>query len=208
MTEQSPGSPTGSSESLATVALKAKDAAEAIADAEVTRAVAEDVSNKLNALDIKIFITNRFRRQAGSTTATTLPMGNGKFPSPVNCDNLKTRLTDLTSVMDSSTPDFSRANNLVETLTSLDPSSLSPGCYSSDWAELDRAKNAAKAVAEAMVTTQINFISAKTNELNALVSLISALNQEISSALGSTVDSGTSATSIPTVDTEGVFQLH
>ena len=201
MTEQSSGSPTGSSESLATVALKAKDAAEAIADAEVTRAVAEDVSNKLNALDMNIFITNRFRRQAGSTTATT-------YPSPVNCDDLKTRLTDLTSVMDSSTPDFSRANNLVETLTSLDPSSLSPGCSSSDWAELDRAKNAAKAVAEAMVTTQINFISAKTNELNALVSLISALNQEISSALGTTVDSGTSATSIPTVDTEGVFQLH
>ena len=183
------------------MALKAKDAAEAIADAEVTRAVAEDVSNKLNALDIKIFITNRFRRQAGSTTATT-------FPSLVNCDDLKTRLTDLTSVMDSSTPDFSRANNLVETLTSLDPSSLSPGCSSADLPELDTVKNAAKAVAEAVVTIQTNFISAKTNELNALVSLISALNQEISSALGSTVDSGTSATSIPTVGTEGVFQLH
>ena len=201
-TEQHLGSPTGSTEATiesdltgrANAAHKAKEAAQAaIADAEATKAAAKDVSNELDDLDLNTFIASRLRRQDSSNTATT-------YATPVNCDDLKTTMTDLTNAMDSSTPDFGRAKNLVETLTSLDPSSLSPGCLTVDISELEVAKNTAKDIAEAAVATQTNFISAKRNELNALVSLILALNQQIQAEGGTTIDPGT------TVSTESPYQ--
>ena len=176
----------------ANAALEAKEAAEAaIADAEASKAAAEDVSNQLDDLDLNTFITSssRFRRQDSSNTL---------YPTPANCNDLKTTLTDLTNAMESSTPDFDRAKDLVAILTRLDPSSLSPDCSSSDLLELEEAKVTAKDIAEAVVATQTNFISAKTNELNALVSLILALNQQILVEGGATIDPGTISTPVST----------
>ena len=178
----------------ANAALEAKEAAQAaIADAEASKAAAEDVSNQLDDLDLNSFITSssRFRRQDSSNTATT-------YPTPANCNELKTTMTDLTNAMESSTPDFDQAKDLVAILTRLDPSILSPGCSSSDLLELEEAKDTAKDIAEAVVATQTNFISAKTNELNALVSLILALNQQILVEGGTTIDPGTISTPVST----------
>ena len=178
----------------ANAALEAKEAAQAaIADAEASKAAAEDVSNQLDDLDLNTFTTSssRFRRQDSSNTATT-------YPTPANCNELKTTMTDLTNAMESSTPDFDQAKDLVAILTRLDPSSLSPDCSSSDLLELEEAKDTAKDIAEAVVATQTNFISAKTNELNALVSLILALNQQILVEGGTTIDPGTISTPVST----------
>ena len=199
------GSTEATTESLAeltaraNVAHKAKEAAEAaIAKAEETKEAAEDVSNKLDALDMETFITSRFRRQDVSATATT-------YLSPVNCEALKSTMTDLTNVVDYGSPDYdpAKATDIVAILTSLDPSYLSPECSSSDLSELKNAKNAAKDNADAVVTAQANLISAKIDEMNALVLLILALNQQISAAGGTTIDPGTTATPAHTIDTEG-----
>ena len=176
----------------ANAALEAKEAAQAaIADAEASKAAAEDVSNQLDDLDLNSFITSssRFRRQDSSNTL---------YPTPANCNELKTTMADLTNAMESSTPDFDQAKDLVAILTRLDPSSLSPDCSSSDLLELEEAKDTAKDIAEAVVATQTNFISAKTNELNALVSLILALNQQILVEGGTTIDPGTISTPVST----------
>ena len=165
-------------ESLADVAHKAKEAAEAaIAKAEATKEAAKDVFDKLEALDMKTFISSRFRREDSSTTATY-------HRTPVNCNDLKSTMTDLTNAMDLRAPDYNpaEATNIVAILISLDPNSLSPGCSSGDLLELNNAKNSAMDNADAVVMTQTNFITAKTSELDALVMLILALNQQISAA--------------------------
>ena len=168
----------------ANAAHKAMEAAEAaIEEGEVAEAAARDLSNKLDALDMNSFITSQFRRQDASTIGTN-------NATPVNCDDLKTTMIDLTNVMDY---DPAKATDIVIILTSLDPSYLSPGCSSSDLSELHNAKNAAMDNAEAVVTSQADFISAKTDELNALVLLILALNRQISAAGGTTIHLGTTA---------------
>ena len=168
----------------ANAAHKAMEAAEAaIEEGEVAEAAARDLSNKLDALDMNSFITSQFRRQDASTIGTD-------NATPVNCDDLKTTMIDLTNVMDY---DPAKATDIVIILTSLDPSYLSPGCSSSDLSELNNAKNAAKDNADAVVTSQADFISAKTDELNALVLLILALNRQISAAGGTTIHLGTTA---------------
>ena len=175
------------------MAQKAKEKAEAeIAKAEATKESAKDVSNKLDALNMNTFITSRFRRQDASTTAIN-------NPTPSNCDDLKSTMKDLTKAMDYRAPDYdpARAMDIVAILTSLDSSYLSPGCSSSDLSELNDAKNAAKDNADAVVTTQTTLISAKTDELNALVLLILALNQQISAAGKTIIDPGTSVTPVP-----------
>ena len=160
-----------------------KAAKASIAEAESIKEAAEDVSNKLNNLDMNSFITSQFRRQDASTIGTN-------NATPVNCDDLKSTMIDLTNVMDY---DPAKATDIVIILTSLDPSYLSPGCSSSDLSELHNAKNAAKDNADAVVTSQADFISAKTDELNALVLLILALNRQISAAGGTTIHLGTTA---------------
>merc|ERR1711970_1148079 len=79
------GSTAGSLEDLtnkAAEAHKKKDEAEAaIANAEKTKAAAEDVSNKLSGLNMDKCANRRFRRQAASTTTT--------YPTPTNCNDLK-----------------------------------------------------------------------------------------------------------------------
>ena len=196
------------------MAHKAKQAAQvAIEKAEATREAAEEVSNKLEALDMKTFITGRFRRQDSSTTATF-------YPAPVNCVDLKSTMTNLTNTMDLAAPDYNpaEATNILAILISVDPTTLSPGCSSSDLLELSNAKSAAKENADAVVMTQTNFIAAKTSQLNALVMLIQALNQQQTSAPGGTTiaqgnadhhplptnrePSTTSATTVPETSTE------
>ena len=174
----------------ANAAHNAKEAAEAaIEEAEVIKAAAEDISNKLEVLDMNDFITtSRFRRQDASTTATT-------YSRPVNCGDLKSTMNDLRNAMDFSASDYdpAKATDIVAILMSLEPTYLSPGCSSSDLAELNDAKNLAKTNADDVVSLQANFVSAKTDELNALVLLILALNQQISVAGGTIIDPGISA---------------
>ena len=190
------------------MAHKAKEAADAvIAKAEATKAVAQDISNKLEALFLytstplytftpstTLYPTTfgRFRRQDASITATN-------YRIPVNCDDLKSTMTDLKNAMDYGAPDYdpAKATTIVSILTSLDLSELTLWCSSSDLSELFDAKNAAKDNADAVVTTQTMLISAKTDELNALVLLILALNQQISAAGGTIIDPGTSVTPVP-----------
>ena len=172
------------------MAHKAKAAAEAIiTKAEAIKAAAKDVSNKLEALDMNTFIISGFRRQGFSTTGTN-------YPTLVNCDDLKSTMKDLTNAMDFRAPDYdpTKATDIVTILTILDSSHLAPGCSSSDLSELNDAKNAAKDNADAVMTKQTTLISAKTNELNALMWLILALNQQISATGGTTIDPGTPAT--------------
>merc|ERR1712212_38398 len=136
---------------------------------------------------------NRFKRQAASTTTT--------YPTPTNCNDLKSTMIDLTNAMDSSSSDYNtaRATAIVAILTSLTSSDLSPACSSSDVSELNSAKDAAKNNADAVVTTQTNLIATKTEELNALVLEIKSLNAQIAAAGGTTVDPGTTAQTVPTV---------
>ena len=184
------------------MAHKVKEAAEAaIAKAEATKAAARDVSDKLEALDMNTFISSRFRRQDASTGTN--------HPTPDNCDDLKSSMKDLTKAMDFRAPDYdpARATDIVTILTSLDSSYLSPGCSSSDLSELNDAKNAAKDNADAVVTTQTTLISAKADELNALVWLILALNQQISAAGGTTINPGTIATNVPSTVAEGKVKV-
>merc|ERR1719239_1882483 len=94
-----------------------------IEEAETTKAAAEDISNKIDSLDMNTFITgSRFRRQDGSTT----------YPSPANCNDLKSSMTDLANAIDINAPDYDpeKAANIVTILTNLDASTLSPGCSS------------------------------------------------------------------------------
>ena len=167
----------------ANAADKAKKAAKAaIAKAEATKAAAVDVSNKLDALDMNSFITSRIRRQATAAAS----------PTPLNCDDLKSTMRDLTNAMDFRAPDYNprKALDIVAILTSKDVSDLSPGCSTADLSELNDAKNAVQDNAHAVVTTQTNLIFAKTDEMNALVLLIQALNQQISAAGGATIGPG------------------
>merc|ERR1719219_227994 len=119
------GATAGSLEDLtnkAAEAHKKKDEAEAaIANAEKTKAAAEDVSNKLSSLNMYKFDPNtRFRRQAASTTTT--------YPTPTNCNDLKSTMTALTNAMDSSSADYNtaRATAIVAILTSVARVDLSP----------------------------------------------------------------------------------
>merc|ERR1719391_1681744 len=109
-------------------------------------------------------------------------------------------MTDLTNAMDSSSSEYNtaRATAIVAILTTLTKDNLSPACSSSDVSELNSAKDAAKAKADEVVTTQTNLISKKTDELNDLVSEINSLNQQIAAAGGTTKDPGTTAQTVPT----------
>merc|ERR1712158_174833 len=141
------------------------------------------------------FVANRFRRQDASATTT--------YPTPANCDDLKSTMTDLTNAMDSSSLEYNtaRAADIAAILLGLTESSLSPKCSSSDLEDLNSAKDAAKNKADAVVIEQTNLISTKTEELNALVLEIQSLNEQISAAGGTTNDPGTTAQTVPTVAT-------
>ena len=164
--------------------------------AEATKETAKDISSTLDALDMHTFITNQFKRKDQSSITTTA------YPKPANCDDLKSTMTNLTNAVDYSGSDYDLANamDIVTVLASLDPKTLSPGCLFKDLSILNASRDAANAKAEDIVTTQTNLISAKNNELNALVFLIVALNRQISAAGGTTINPGTPA---PTVASEG-----
>ena len=140
-----------------------------IVEAETTKAAAEDISDKIDSLDMNTFITgSRFRRQDGSKT----------YPTPVNCNDLKSSMTDLENALaEIDAPDYDtvRAASIVTMLTSLDASNLSPGCSWEEFEDLISAWSAAKENAEALVTTLIDLIDAKKNELNALKGELNAL---------------------------------
>merc|ERR1719341_2789854 len=201
---QTGSTPTGSTDgttgslddltSRANEAHEKKDAAEAaIANAEAAKAAAEDVSNKLNDLDMSKFVTGRFRRQDASTTTI--------YPTPANCNDLKSTMTDLTNAMDSSSPGYDTAKAVAIVAILATDITLNPRCSSSDVADLNSAKDAAKNKADAVVIEQTNLISAKTEELNALVLEIQSLNEQIIAAGGTTIDPGTTAQTVPTVAT-------
>merc|ERR1719458_947442 len=139
------------------------------------------------------FVPTRFRRQDASTTTT--------YPTPADCNDLKSTMADLTNAMDSSSSEYNtaRATAIVAILTSFPDSE--PPCSSSDLEDLNSAKDLAKNMADAVVTAQTNLISTKTEELNVLVLEIQSLNAQIIAAGGSTIDPGTTAQTVPTVAT-------
>jgi len=142
-----------------------------IAEAETTKAEAEDISDKIDSLDLNTFITGlRFRRQDASTT----------YPTPANCNNLKSSMTDLVNALDFNAPDYDliRAANIVEILISLDASTFSPGCTLTDLSDLNITKSAAKDNADAVVMIQTNLISANNDEFNACVRELNDLTEE------------------------------
>ena len=101
-------------------------------------------------------------------------------------------MKDLTNAMNFRAPDYNlrKAADILAILTSQDLSDLSLGCPTSALSELNDAKNAVHNNADALVKTQRNLILAKTDELNALVLLIQALDQQISAAGGTTIGPG------------------
>merc|ERR1711971_254099 len=149
-----------------------------IAEAETAKATAEDISDKIDSLDMNNFITGsgfRFRRQDGSTT----------YPTPANCNDLKSSMTDLANALDFNVPDYDliRATNIVTILTSLDASTLSPGCSSTDLSDLNSVKIAAKDNADAVVRIQTNLISANNDEFDACVRELNAIEEAAPSPL-------------------------
>ena len=72
--------------------------------------------------------------------------------------------------------------------------------------ELNNSKNAAKENTDTVVTAQADLITAKTDEVNALVWLIRVLNRQISAAGGTTIDPGTIAPQVLTTATEGTIE--
>ena len=141
-----------------------------IEEAETRKAAAEDISNKIDSLDMNTFITgSRFRREDASTT----------YPTPADCDGLKSSMTDLADALDSTAPDYNpeseRADSIVTMLTILDARNLSPGCSSTDLVGLIDARNAAKDNADALGRSEDNLIREKKAELNSLLYELNAL---------------------------------
>merc|ERR1711990_966261 len=136
---------TGSLDDLTSRANEAhekKDAAQAaIANAEAAKAAAEEVSNKLNDLEMTKFVSSRFRRQDASTTTT--------YPTPANCNDIKSAMTDLTNAMDSSSSEYNTARAVAIVAVLSTDITLSPGCSTSDVADLDSAREVAKNKADA-----------------------------------------------------------
>merc|ERR1719234_839299 len=132
-----------------------------IAEAETRKATAEDIADKIDSLDMNTFIETRFRFKRQDTSTT--------YPTPANCNELKSSMTDLVNSLDIDAADYNpvRAADIVTILTSLDASTLSPGCSSTDLSDLNSAKSAAKNNAADVVTIQTNLISAKNEEFAA-----------------------------------------
>jgi len=137
-----------------------------IEEAETTKVAAEDISNKIDSLDMNTFITgSRFRRQGASTTY------------PADCDGLKSSMDDLKNALDSNALDYDpvRADSIVTMLTTLDARTLSPGCSLTDLVYLINARNAAKDNADADADARTNLIREKKAELNSLLLELNAL---------------------------------
>merc|ERR1719234_1683266 len=109
-----------------------------IAEAETRKATAEDIADKIDSLDMNTFIETRFRFRRQDTSTT--------YPTLANCNELKSSMTDLVNSLDINAADYNpvRAANIVEILTSLDTSTLSPGCSSTDLSDLNSAQRAAR----------------------------------------------------------------
>jgi len=142
-----------------------------IAKAETTKAAAEDISNKIGSLDMNTFINgSRFKRQGASRT----------YPTPTNCNNLKSSMTDLANALDdTNAPHYDTAAEIVDILTNLDASNWASGCSWEEFEDLISAWSAAKNKAEDLVTRQTDLISGLNDELNALKSDLNAIFKEM-----------------------------
>merc|ERR1712192_211475 len=140
-----------------------------IAQAETGKAAAEDISNKIDSLDMNTFITgSRFRREDASTT----------YPTPEDCNDLKTSMTDLADALDEiDAPDYDPvpAASIVKMLTSLDASNLAPGCSWEEFEDLVSRWSAAKNNAEDLVERTTQLRDNKKAELNDLKGKLNAL---------------------------------
>jgi len=137
---------------------------EEIDAAEQSLEEAEEVANNIDAIDVNDFVTTpRRKRQAD-------------YPSPTNCDGVKTALDDLIAAMDPNSADYdtARGKQIVDKLIELEAAELSPACTATDVADLDSKKDAAKDAAEDAVMAQEELISTKTDELEALNERITA----------------------------------
>jgi len=140
-----------------------------IAEAETIKAAAEDISDKIGSLDMNTFITgSRLRRRDASTT----------YPTPADCDGLKSSMDDLKALAIDAPDYYERADSIVTMLTSLDASTLSPGCSSADLVDLINARNTAKDNAVALGRSEDNVIREKKAELNSLLHELNALIED------------------------------
>jgi len=161
-----------------------------IAEAERTKAAAEDISNKIGSLDMNTFTTTgdtRFRRQARSTTPTTPTPTT--YPTPTTCEGLKSSMTDLANALDDAPNyDLVRARSIVTMLTSVDLGTWilhamnlndGAGCQWDEFPDILSAWEDAKNNAATLVRTQTNLSASKKAELDALASELNDLMQDM-----------------------------
>merc|ERR1711978_487101 len=164
----------------ASAASEAKEAAEAeIVAAAEKKTAAESVSSELGTLDMNNFKDGggpgRRRRQSETTTA---------YAKPGSCAGVKTAMDDITNALDGTndaTYNPTKAVAIVAILKSLTATDLNPSCSTSDVADLESAKESAASKAAEVVATQTNKIAKATEEFNAAVALINAVNEALAS---------------------------
>merc|ERR1711994_483095 len=152
-------------EALEALETQANALQEEIAAAEASLGEAQEVAGNIASINVNNFVTTRRRKRQAD------------YPSPTDCDKVKTALDDLIAAMDPTSADYDTAKgkqifDKLNTIT--DPADLSPACAASDVADLDSKKDAAKDAAEKAVVAQEELISTKTDELEALNEQITA----------------------------------
>jgi len=154
-----------------------------IAEAERTKAAAEDISNKIGSLDMNTFTTTgdtRFRRDARSTTPTTPTPTT--YPPPTTCDELKSSMTNLGNALNINPPNLVTARSIVTMLTSVDLGTWilqGAGCHWTEFANLLSAWEDAKNNATALVNSAGSLIASKKAELDALARDLNNLMQDM-----------------------------
>jgi len=155
-----------------------------IAEAERTKAAAEDISNKIGSLDMNAFTTTgetRFRRQARSITPTTPTTTT--YPPPTTCDGLNSSMSELANALVAPNYDLVLAHSIVTMLTSVDLGTWILGGAGCIWQEfgpeLLSAWEDAKENAATLVRTQTNLSASKRAELDDLASELNDLMQEM-----------------------------
>merc|ERR1711990_287758 len=184
---------TQSLESLSEAADQARAAAEAalaaIAAADAAIEAASTAASELGKIDFSQFGSNRFKRQASSTTA---------YPVPTTCATVLVLTDDITTTLADNPAGVAPLITALLAITA----PLAEPCTAEDINSLDTKKDAAKSTAEAAVATQTNLKAAATEEYNAANEEIISLNAQIADAGGSTIAAGTAAPTVATVYVE------
>merc|ERR1711990_288185 len=182
---------TGSSGPTTTQSLEslseAADQARAAADAAIE--AASTAASELGKIDFSQFGSNRFKRQASSTTA---------YPVPTTCATVLVLTDDITTTLADNPAGVAHLITALLAITA----ALAEPCTADDLNSLNSKKDAAKSTAEDAVATQTNLKAAATADYNAANEEIISLNAQIADAGGSTLPAGTAAPTVATVYVE------